>query len=490
MKQDRFGHGAGRTRQLLTLVATLLVMALLPPNPANGAVGEVERVLTLDGAVALGLERNGGLKASRAALDASVWDKRASLLAYLPTGSLSSSLTRVDDSSLAQANQSRAGFIGLIDGINDLAEEFLGETAIDPFEIDPFLYRDTYRTSLSVNQEFPLNLHLVAQNRLSGAGARLAKQNHIAERDALILSIKQAYFQLLAARELVGVAEQGLASADNRRLLAVERESLGLINRAERMRWDVTLAEARSFMTDAETVEILSEMELNRLLDQPLETALAAEPVDTRTMERASELALLTPRDLADRVIAEGAAATALLEVGKAGEAGKLLGLSGLVPSLHFSFNYGWRENDTAALDDYRSWSATALLRVPLFDLAGNTARYRMAAAEQRRAGYEVSDALASLRLGAYAAWHEVARAAENLEHRVTAEREAEETFALMTDRHDMGQTSEFDLVDVQTALTAARAKAVRARYNHLTALATLESLIGSSSEDAMRQGE
>jgi outer membrane protein len=473
------GRGAARRRAALAALL-LLTLAL-----ASAGASAESMPLTLERTVSMGLERNEGLKASREVLAASVWDRRAALLAYLPTGSLTSSVARVDEDSFTQANQARDGIVAMIDGLNQMPG-----VSIPAVEIDPFLYRNTYRTNLVINQEFPLNLHLLAGDRLSAAGERIARLSLLTSRDALVLSLRRGYFKLIAARELVIVAEQGLDSAENRRLLAVAREELGSINRAERMRWDVTLAEALSQASSARTLAILAEMELNRMLDQPLETALDPSPIDADALAWGHELAAMTALDLAERIIAESASAGALRAAGSAVEAGKLLALSGLTPSLHFAFGYGWRVNDTIALDDYQSWSATALLSVPLLDLAGNGARYRKAAAEQRRSEYETSNAIEGLRLAAHAAWHEVARAKENRRHRDVAEREAEETFALMTDRHELGQTSEFDLVDVQTSLTAARAQAVRARFDYFTALATLESLLGSRDGGAMGQGE
>ena len=56
-----------------------------------------------------------------------------------------------------------------------------------------------------------------------------------------------------------------------------------------------------------------------------------------------------------------GPAALAIRAGQEIGAAGETLGLAGLMPSLHFQFSYGWRENDSAALDDYRA--AFLLLR-------------------------------------------------------------------------------------------------------------------------------
>ena len=463
-RKGRASASSSVPRAARSLGALLILIALAASAGAEEAVSDLD----LEEAIRLGQERNLGLKSSRAALEASTWEKRGSYLAYLPTGSLSSSVTRVDDNSFEQANQ-------------------IQQNLPPEWEVDPFLYKDTYRTGITVNQEFPLNLHLLGGSKLARAAESAAREGFTADRDALVLGVRSAYFQLLAARDLLRVAEEGVASAENRNLLAAEREELGLIGRSERLRWEVALAEARSLLAAARNGAVLAEMALNQLLHQDLATGLTLAPVDEAAVAWGRDLSEMDPETLAGLVIERSPGASALKAANRAAGAGKTLAFSGLVPSLHFSFSYGWRENDTAALDDYESWSATALLNVPLLDLGKGAAQYRQAAAEKRKSDYETADALGGLRMAVHAAWHEAARARENRVHRETAERQARETFDLMADRYELGHISEFDFVDVQTALTAAQAEAVSARYDYFTALATLESLVGGGNRNSDR---
>ncbi len=453
----------------LTLVAVLAFLAF----PTIGGTTESAQTLNLDETLALALANNPGLRGQAAAVEAGRWASRSSNLAYLPTGSFSSSMTRVDDNSLDQANQSQIGLIAMIQGLSEM-----GASGLDGIAIDPFLYRDTYRSSFSMNQEFPLNLHLIGGSKLARAGLRARRENHAAGRAALKREVRQAYFRLLAAGELLTVAEEALGGAENRQQLAIEREELGMINRADRMLWDVTVAEARADQAVLRTGLALAEMDLNRLMGRALQAPLTPVPVDAKQLASARELASRELPELSDRALGNGPLARALAAGEDAAAAGKLLAFSGLVPSLHFSFSYGWRENDTMALDDYSSWSATALINVPVFDLASRWSGYRESAADERRRRHESDDARASLRLGVASAWYAVHRSEQVLVHRQAAADQADETFALMRDRHDLGHISEFDLIDVQTARSGARAMAVQARYDHYGALAALESLL------------
>jgi len=427
-------------------------------------------LMSLDDAVTLAMERNPSLQASRASLEASAWASRKSWAAFLPTGSFSSSVTRVDLDSYNRANAA-------LDGMQMLFESM----GIEVGEIQPFLYRDTYRNSLTVNQQFPLNANLLGQRGLAKAGLRASEAGYATSRERMVLAVRQAYFGVLSARELLGVAKESVASAENRLSLAREKKELGLLPRSDVLRWETTLAEAKSGELAATNGLRLAEMTLNRLLDQPLDTPLALEAVSEASLGRALELARSDPEDLADAVCSTSPSAKAILAGNDAADAGETLALSGITPSLHFSYSYGWQDNDTPELDGDKTWSATALVTIPVFDLAGNFAAWRKAGADRRRTEYESADALEQLKQGVWAAWLEVSRARQDLDYRNSAEEQALETWKEMESRYEAGQVAEFDLVDVQVGLSGARAQSVAARYEYFGALATLESMVGDA---------
>ncbi len=448
---------------LLGAAMSALALPLEPPG-----VLKAPDILSLDEAVDLALEQNPSLHASRAALDGSVWASRKSWLAFLPSGSFSSSVTRVDDDTYNRANQAVSGM-----------EQMFEALGISGVEIEPFLYRDTYRTSLTVNQQFPLNLNLLGQRGLASAGLRAGEAGYAASRSEIVLAVRQAYFGVLATREMNTVARESVASAENRMALARDKAELGMLPRSDVLRWETTLAEAKSGELAASNGVRLAEMNLNRLLGRALDAPLALERVNEASLGHALCLSEIDPESFAKGILNHSPTAR-IIQAGKdAAAGGKTLALSGITPSMHFSLSKGWQDNDTMELDGDGTWSMTALVTMPVFDLMGNYASYKQAAADKRRAEYASVDALEQLRMGAWASWLEVERSRQNLSFRESAERQARETFKEMESRYEAGQVAEFDLVDVQVALTAARAQAVASRYEYFGALAALESLVG-----------
>jgi outer membrane protein len=448
---------------LLSAASAALALPVEPPG-----VLSAPHILSLDEAVDRALEQNPSLQASRAALSASEWASRKSWMAFLPTGSFSSSVTRVDDDTYNRANQAVSGMEQMF--------EALGITGV---EIEPFLYRDTYRTSFTLNQQFPLNLNLIGQRGLASAGLRAGEAGHAASQSEIILAVRQAYFSVLATREMQDVARESVASAENRMALARDKAELGMLPRSDVLRWETTLAEAKSGELAASNGVRLAEMNLNRLLGQALDAPLSLERVNETSLGHALCLSEIDPESLAEGILNHSPTARAIQAGADAASAGKTLAMSGITPSLHFSLSKGWQDNDTMELDGDATSSMTALVTMPVFDLLGNYAAYRQASADKRRAEYESADALEHLRMGAWAAWLEVERSRQNLSFRESAERQARETFDEMESRYEAGQVAEFDLVDVQMGLTAARAQAVASRYEYFGALAALESLVG-----------
>jgi outer membrane protein len=452
----------------LGLLGIALGVCALPIEPPG--LQAMPDVLSLDAAVTMAMESNPSLRASHAALDASVWASRKSWTAFLPTGSFNSSVTRVDEDTYIRSNAA-------LDGMQMLFENL----GIPVGEIQPFLYRDTFRNSLTINQQFPLNVNLLGQRGLTGAGLRASEASHEASRAEMVLAVRRAYFGVLATREMHEVARKSVASAENRLSLAREKAELGMLPRSDVLRWETTLAEAQSGKLATSNGVRLAEMDLNRLLGRRLNAPLGLERVDEKSLARAGELAKTDPEILASVVSSESPMARAILAGADAAGAGKTLALSGITPSLHFSLSYGWQDNDTIELDGDNTWSATALVTMPILDLMGNYTSWRQAGADQRRAEYSSTDALEQLRLAAWASWLEVTRARQDLAFRQSAERQAQETFEEMESRYTAGQVAEFDLVDVQVGLTAARAQAVAAIYEYYGALAALESLAGDA---------
>ncbi len=450
----------------LGLFSAASAVFALPVEPPG--VLSAPEVLSLGEAVDMALDQNPSMHASRAALNASEWASRKSYLAFLPTGSFSSSVTRVDDNTYNRANQAVSGMEQMF--------EALGITGV---EIEPFLYHDTYRTSFTVNQQFPLNLNLIGQRGLASAGLRAGEAGLAASRSEITLAVRRAFFSVLATREMNAVAQESVTSAENRMALARDKAELGMLPRSDVLRWETTLAEAKSGELAASNGMRLAEMNLNRLLGRALNAPLSLERVSEAKLGHALSLSEIDPETLAEGILNHSPTARAIQAGADAASAGKTLAMSGITPSLHFSLNKGWQDNDTMELDGDTTSAMTALVTMPVFDLMGNYAAYKQASAEKRRAKYESAAALEQLRMGAWAAWLEVERSRQNLSFRESAERQARETFNEMESRYEAGQVAEFDLVDVQVGLTAARAQAVASRYEYFGALAALESLVG-----------
>jgi outer membrane protein TolC len=116
--------------------SSILLLATLAPTYA----GATPKELTLEDAIQNALSRNPEVLATKEGLDASqhaVWSAR---LAFAPSASINSSVTRVDERTFRVANES-------LDGLREILEIAVPD---QEFDIEPFLYRNTYRTNFQV----------------------------------------------------------------------------------------------------------------------------------------------------------------------------------------------------------------------------------------------------------------------------------------------------------------------------------------------------
>jgi outer membrane protein TolC len=149
-----------------------------------------------------------------------------------------------------------------------------------------------------------------------------------------------------------------------------------------------------------------------------------------------------------------------------------------LLPTLHLLGNYEIN-NQHFSSDGQDSWTVGVILNVNLFNGGADRARILEAQANHQRIialrerlgnaiGLEVRDAYLAL---------------QTARERVTVARgavtQAQESLRIVQDRYDAGLTTIVELLDSETALTAARTNLTRALYDATVSQARLEFGLG-----------
>jgi outer membrane protein len=313
------------------------------------------------------------------------------------------------------------------------------------------------------------------------AGSRVASGELERVRDLVVQNVRQAYFSLLQARRLVGVADAALARSELNLRSARGFFDVGTKPKSDVTRAEVEVANARVDVIRARNLVRLSETSLANALGLEatvpieIEDTLTYEPVTLDSMQLLAEalgnrpeLRQAQARLDAARAQLSGAKARYLPDLTVLGTAGTasddaVLSTDGFASSLSFA----------------DQWSITGQLTWNLFEGFFTQARVKetQALLETARANYDGTEL--QVRLEVEQAYIAVVEAAERYGATEKAVESAQENLRLAQGRYDAGVGTILELTEAQLSLTNAEADSVRAVTDYRVGLATLDRVVG-----------
>jgi outer membrane protein len=312
------------------------------------------------------------------------------------------------------------------------------------------------------------------------AGSRVASGELERVRDLVVQNVRQAYFALLQARRLVGVADAALARSELNLRSAQGFYDVGTKPKSDVTRAEVEVANARVDVIRARNLVRLSETSLANALGLEatapieIEDILFYEPV---TLDSAQLLA----EALGNRP--ELRQSQARLDAARAQLAGAR---ARYLPDLTLNGSVGLSSDEAIIATDgvnggsfSDTWSITGQLTWNLFE--GFFTQYRVketqALVETARANYDSVEL--QVRLEVEQAYITVVEAAERFSATEKAVESAQENLRLAQGRYDAGVGTILDLTEAQLSLTNAEADSVRAVTDYRIGLATLDRVVG-----------
>ncbi|MBI2384724.1 MAG: TolC family protein [Elusimicrobia bacterium] len=415
-------------------LALLLLLAL--PAAAVRAAG----VLTLEEAVAAGLEDHPRAVAARAEADAAAARGARAYAAYYPQISIAADWTR-----------SRAFY------------PILGSGSLKETEV--------HSASAQLKQT------LYDFGRTSGAAkaARLnraaAEQARAAARQDAALRVREAYYLVLAAERQVAAEREAAAAKEE-----VFRQARGYFDEGVRSKLDVSRAEAelhaaRAALIRAENNRDLARVELAGSMGRPgSETRALAEP--------AAALAEVPDREEARRLALAGSADVRRLDsLLGAARADASAARSDYLPVLSGAASAG--RADGTFPPHGNVWSAGIGLSVPVFSGFSTREKAREADAALRAVAAEREDTALAVGKRADAAWLAVREAAARVESAGKQEEAARESRTLAGARYREGVGSIIEVTDAQSSAIDAETARIQATYDAMIARARLERALG-----------
>jgi outer membrane protein TolC len=328
--------------------------------------------------------------------------------------------------------------------------------------------------NLNVRGRLTLPLYMGGEIRAGRRGAQAnaeaARKQADAVRNTLAFEVARAYHTILKTREFVRASEAAVRGFEDNAAVARKRYNAGTVLKTDVLDVEVRLAQAREDAVRARNANALAQRALRNLLG--IEGA-GITVSDTTPDIRVPEHDDFTDRPELEVVRQQERAAAAAVRAAKSGYLPKLSAFGQL------DYDYGWRTEG-----DGGSYTAGALVRWDLWDGRLTRGKVSEARANLEEVGEQETKIRLAIELQVQQARLRLEEAAARLRVTQTAVSQATESVELTRARFEQGLSIATQLIDAETALTAARVRRAEAEGEQRIAVAALRHALGMSQLD------
>lgn len=335
----------------------------------------------------------------------------------------------------------------------------------------------------SANLNVSHNVDLFGTVKLGKTAAKAGKSAYQYYLDAQInditLNVKNAFYNVLRAQQNQQVQNETVSQLDAHLKDAQENFDAGTIAKYDVLRAETEVANARQRFISAKNGVDLAKAALNNVMGRPVSTEIdleepARKPFVTLDLNKAI--------DTASKSRPEVLAAADMIKVNDEFTA---IAKKNLLPSL----NAQWTLNhnfDTSVFNSRKeSWTAMLTAKMSIFDGGFNKAKIDEAKVDANNSRSAKDQIILGVTLDAQQSYLSLNESQERIKTAETALVQANEAYRLANVRYKNGVSTQLEVLDTETALTAAKMNLVNALYDYQVALAELERAVGGSDQMA-----
>lgn len=316
----------------------------------------------------------------------------------------------------------------------------------------------------------------VRRANLEGAKAlelTIAQQGE-STRQNVIFDVHQAFYQLAVATELRTVAQTSLSNDEAHLGVAKNRQAAGDTTAADVLRAQVEVDNAKAELIRTESLIRIAKGDLNTVMGLSAEMPVE---IDVRGADQEVVFAPNIPTLLEQAIQTRPeikAARSAVDNARKQVQAAK----GDFGPKIYADGSYGWRDNSPALAEEV--WFAGITVELTAFEGFSSRHKLNRTRAELSKAEEGLEQVSLAVRKDVWSACARIQEAKELIQATLTQVRDAEESLRLMAARYKAGSATFTDLLDAQTAFTAASARQVQARWSYQQAQSALQRATGT----------
>ena len=309
-----------------------------------------------------------------------------------------------------------------------------------------------------------------AEGRSASADIESADAALVNQEFQITLQTKQAFFNALAADELVRLSELSIQRAENQLQISAQKLAAGSATRSDTLRSRVELANAQLQRLQAQTQRATAEANLARLIG-----------VDG-TVRAVTDSALFAPVMVDTAALREEAQANAPSVVQadaalRSARANLAVSRSQYFPTLNSSFSKNYSGQSFDALNG--SWSLRLSVSWPIFNGFTRETGIARSAATRDAAVAQAEDARRQVNATLTQYLASLASAQLRLQIAQVSQAAAAEDLRVQQERYRLGAATIVEVLTSQVSLDQAGADIVQARLDYLVAKAQIEALIG-----------
>jgi outer membrane protein len=450
-----------RYSRILSPAAALLLIVF-------SANAQTKIELTVDRAIALGLDNSKSLHASL--MNVQTADSRAREVSAqrLPSLRLSGSYTRLSDvppaSFMIPANTFGPGFP------SQTITSVLSPTILD-----------NYSTRLTLQQ--PLFTGFRLQNSVKAAEytADAEHQLYNGDRAALIHAITTAYWNLYKAREFKTVLDENIEQVKAHLKNVQNLHAQGIVTKNEVLKVEVQLSNVQVMQLDAANNVRLATIALNNQMGIPLSTEIVL--ADSAQELQSSQVSL---DRLVERALEQRPELRAMDFRVKAGEAAVSAARAGWFPQLYLVGNYNYARPNSRIFptqDRFRdTWDVSVLVSFDVWNWGTTAHQTSQAQAQLSRAKDMQSQFRDGVTLEVTQAFLNVNQSREKIAVAAQGVGQAEENLRITNEQFKAGLALNSDVLDAEVALLQAKWNHVQAIVDHKVAGSALAKAVGETS--------
>jgi len=451
---------ARRLTRLGWLILSLLLVGA--PGTSAWAQGETGRSadLALADAVKLALEKHPALRAAghqAAAAAAGVNQARAG---FLPRVDFSEGVTRSDNPVYA--------FGSLLNQGRFTAADFAVDRLNHPNPIS------NWRTNIGGSVPLFMGGRTVLGYQQAELGRESAERGRARVEHEVIFAVVRAYYGILLAQEAQATVEAAVRTAEANLSAAAARHEAGVAVASDALAARVRLARLKEKAIAAANQVRLARASLNDAMGVALDQSyritgrLDLSPLRYDRLEGLEDLAREQRPDYRQATLEEQRLEKEVLRAKGA-----------FLPTMHLMGNYEIN-NHRFSSDGQDSWAVGVVLNWNLFSGGADHARLVEAQANHQRATALRERLASAIALEVRDAFLALQTARERVTVAKDAVTYAEESLRIVQDRYDAGLTTIVELLDSETALTAARTNLTRTLYDATVGQTRLDLSLGT----------